>query len=183
MKGVFENGRDMKMPEEGGLPAEWWEEARLMEAAGHFPWDLRLVPIISKNGLGPAAPEEGRGDPVATRGVQRRQALGLRVLWLQPSVAGDMARGWGCPWRPSQQTGGGKICWAALPTLQRLLWPFPDCGLAPAAAFSKIVGGSSAAQGEWPWQASLWLQRRQHSCGAVVIAERWLLSAAHCFDM
>lgn len=59
----------------------------------------------------------------------------------------------------------------------------PDCGLTTALAFSKIVGGSTAARGEWPWQVSLWLQRKEHKCGAVLIADRWLLSAAHCFDM
>ncbi|NWX33439.1 TMPS9 protease, partial [Notiomystis cincta] len=59
----------------------------------------------------------------------------------------------------------------------------PDCGSTTALAFSKIVGGSSAARGEWPWQVSLWLQRKEHKCGAVLIADRWLLSAAHCFDI
>ncbi|XP_069734093.1 transmembrane protease serine 9 isoform X2 [Phaenicophaeus curvirostris] len=58
-----------------------------------------------------------------------------------------------------------------------------DCGLTSALAFSKIVGGSTAARGEWPWQVSLWLRRKEHKCGAVLIADRWLLSAAHCFDM
>ncbi|NXK13120.1 TMPS9 protease, partial [Herpetotheres cachinnans] len=59
----------------------------------------------------------------------------------------------------------------------------PDCGATTALAFSKIVGGSTAARGEWPWQVSLWLRRKEHKCGAVLIADRWLLSAAHCFDI
>ncbi|XP_075592296.1 transmembrane protease serine 9 [Balearica regulorum gibbericeps] len=58
-----------------------------------------------------------------------------------------------------------------------------DCGVTTALAFSKIVGGSTAARGEWPWQVSLWLRRKEHKCGAVLIADRWLLSAAHCFDI
>uniref|UniRef100_A0A8B9NJG9 Peptidase S1 domain-containing protein n=1 Tax=Accipiter nisus TaxID=211598 RepID=A0A8B9NJG9_9AVES len=58
-----------------------------------------------------------------------------------------------------------------------------NCGLTTALAFSKIVGGSTAARGEWPWQVSLWLRQKEHKCGAVLIADRWLLSAAHCFDI
>ncbi|XP_053559001.1 transmembrane protease serine 9 [Bombina bombina] len=58
-----------------------------------------------------------------------------------------------------------------------------DCGSAPVLAFNKIVGGSGSVRGEWPWQVSLWLRRKEHKCGAVLIADRWLLSAAHCFDI
>ncbi|XP_032091787.1 transmembrane protease serine 11C-like [Thamnophis elegans] len=43
---------------------------------------------------------------------------------------------------------------------------------------SRITGGVSSV--EWPWQASL--QRNKiHRCGATLISNTWLLSAAHCF--
>nr|XP_033811914.1 transmembrane protease serine 9 [Geotrypetes seraphini] len=58
-----------------------------------------------------------------------------------------------------------------------------DCGTGPTLGFNKIVGGTGASRGEWPWQVSLWLRRKEHKCGAVLIADKWLLSAAHCFDI
>ncbi|XP_047481203.1 mucin-19-like isoform X2 [Penaeus chinensis] len=58
------------------------------------------------------------------------------------------------------------------------------CGK-PVYPTRRIVGGSEATFGEWPWQVSL-RQWRQvtflHKCGAALVNENWAITAAHCVE-
>ncbi|XP_071438044.1 acrosin-like [Pithys albifrons albifrons] len=70
-----------------------------------------------------------------------------------------------------------------------------NCGLRPALheyehlgyGFhnTRIVGGTGARQGAWPWLVSIqysWVQHTRHLCGGSLIGAEWVLTAAHCFD-
>jgi len=54
------------------------------------------------------------------------------------------------------------------------------CGLRPVAG-GKIVGGSQAKVGDWPWSCSL-LSNGRHICGGSLINDEWVLTAAHCIS-
>ncbi len=45
---------------------------------------------------------------------------------------------------------------------------------------SRIIGGSTTADGQWPWQASLHF-KGSHSCGGTLVAPDFIITAAHCF--
>ncbi|XP_054847352.1 transmembrane protease serine 11C-like [Eublepharis macularius] len=54
------------------------------------------------------------------------------------------------------------------------------CGARIDKSGERISGGNIVEEGEWPWQASLQLNGI-HRCGATLISDTWLVTAAHCF--
>ncbi|XP_072255047.1 ovochymase-1 [Pyxicephalus adspersus] len=44
----------------------------------------------------------------------------------------------------------------------------------------RVVGGQVAPWNSWPWIASMQSMNRTHYCGATIIHETWLVTAAHC---
>jgi secreted trypsin-like serine protease len=49
-------------------------------------------------------------------------------------------------------------------------------------SYGKIVGGQDAQMGAFPWQVMFWDYKRRSFCGGALLNERWVATAAHCFE-
>uniref|UniRef100_A0A8D0NK72 Atrial natriuretic peptide-converting enzyme n=1 Tax=Sus scrofa TaxID=9823 RepID=A0A8D0NK72_PIG len=80
-----------------------------------------------------------------------------------------------------KQMGLGQSCHSR--SKISLLCAKQDCGRRPAARMNKrILGGRTSRPGRWPWQCSLQSEPSGHICGCVLIAKKWVLTVAHCFE-
>ena len=76
--------------------------------------------------------------------------------------------------------GWGRPCFAHSPAA--LCLSLSECGVSvKTSRQSRIVGGSNAYSGEWPWQVSLHVQGI-HVCGGSIITPEWIVTAAHCVE-
>ena len=84
------------------------------------------------------------------------------------------------------QCGSPKICYQGSCQEQQI-FTF-SCGRSQVRR-GRIVGGDIARFGEWPWQASLMRYKEgkfinlgtwEHKCGAILISDKWVATAAHC---
>ena len=61
-----------------------------------------------------------------------------------------------------------------------------ECGnkTLPMGPITNVVGGQPADEGEWPWQGVLLIGDESgdddFKCGASLVAEDWVMTAAHC---
>ncbi|KAJ8270188.1 hypothetical protein GJAV_G00111360 [Gymnothorax javanicus] len=71
---------------------------------------------------------------------------------------------------PAPQTRMQAVCGQRVPVVQNLTQPR-----------SRIVGGSPAPPGSWPWLVNLQLDGGM-MCGGVLVDSSWVVTAAHCFS-
>lgn len=73
------------------------------------------------------------------------------------------------------------------PHIERYRQSDVQCGVpkvTPVLDNNRVVGGTAAVPGSWPWQVSLRLIANEpfsHYCGGVLIDQQWVLTAGHCF--
>ncbi len=100
-----------------------------------------------------------------------------KISWQYPFIASDDVFSPGT-------TGGGEAATG------RSQSSAEQCGIAgvefkPSAPVAKVAGGQTAAPGSQPWTASIRVRgstKSIHWCGAAIIGEHHLLTAAHCVE-
>lgn len=59
---------------------------------------------------------------------------------------------------------------------------FTECGLQGSQVYSRVYGGKSSQQNEYPWMALIRYRnaKKPSRCGGSIINNYYVLTAAHC---
>lgn len=146
-----------------------------------FRWDNSLLQVMSRK-------QENLWLPVCATGVSSNfpsyvcQRFGFQENpTTSQGTMNDNPSNIGLFASRSSDTIQGSLDSGTCPTGQYLTVKCSDCGQRKE---SRIIGGTAASAGEWPWQVSLQVRtgsQYEHVCGGTLINNLWVLTASHCF--
>ncbi|KAM3922912.1 transmembrane protease serine 13 [Leptodactylus fuscus] len=145
-----------------------------------FRWDNSLLQVMSRN-------QENLWLPVCSSGVNGNfpsyvcQRYGFLESPLTESVPmNDNPSNIGLFSSGPSDTIQGGLDSGTCSSRQYLSVRCSDCGQQKK---SRIIGGTQANTGDWPWQVSLQVLTKggyEHVCGASIINNLWVVTASHC---
>ncbi|KAJ8372711.1 hypothetical protein AAFF_G00277800 [Aldrovandia affinis] len=127
---------------------------------------------------------DGRFLPVCEQGWSKSQSdetcaqLGFRSSYVTQALRTQSSSSLTLTGKSSDTIQGRVGVSASCPDQQIVSLGCVDCGRQQSS--SRIIGGSVAELGQWPWQVSLHFFN-SHTCGGSLISRDFVVTAAHCF--
>ncbi|KAG7483963.1 hypothetical protein MATL_G00043860 [Megalops atlanticus] len=128
--------------------------------------------------------KDGRFLPVCYQGWSESYSnqacaqLGFRKSYKTESVQSSSSTGLKLTGKTSDTIQGEVDVSPSCPGQQTVALECTNCGQQHST--SRIIGGSIAQLGQWPWQVSLHFYG-SHTCGGSLVAPDFVVTAAHCF--
>ncbi|XP_035535314.1 transmembrane protease serine 13a [Morone saxatilis] len=146
--------------------------------------ETNCVRFGKDNGLQVRTSQDGRFLPVCYKGWDQSIAdrtcayLGFRKSYVTKAIQTQESIFLTLTSRSASPIQGLVNVSTSCPDQKTVSLQCMDCGQQQTT--SRIIGGSVAKVGQWPWQLSLHF-RGSHVCGGVLISPDFVLTAAHCF--